>query len=1029
MGKPRMNRCSTVLLTLTLLPIVALGIAPQNAQAQGGTITGQVTDADTGAPVELAQVTVEGTRISVTTTSQGRYLVSGVSAGTRTVTVQRIGYSEASQEVTVAEGAAVNLDFALTSAPVSLSGIVVTATGEQQKLSIANVIGTIGADSIVATAPITNVTDLLQGRVAGVMTFSNAGMTGSAARIRIRGFNSLSQDNSPLMIIDGVRVENTSGGGSRIGPRQYSSGWTAGAITDLNPEEIESIDVVKGPSAATLYGTDAANGVIIIRTKRGRPGDTRWTVYTEGGIIEQASDVHTGYFAWGRDADGASIRCENRVRVAGGCTLDSLTSWSPFRDSPAAPLGMGHREQLGVQVSGGVERFRYFLSTELENETGYLELSESEIARKQAERGGVEIPDWQRRPNYLKRLAMRGNITARLNESADINVSTGVTLQQSQIPSNGVFWRGSWGPGYNDDSEGWWLGDRPGDLFAVRAGSNITRFTTGINGNWIPSRWLTLRGTVGLDHSAQFSDNLLRRGEDTSGSFNPGFRNHIRSDIALYTVDLGTTTEFDLTPSIKSRTSTGVQYNRRQQGVAQAYGSDLPPGAQTVNGAANYRASESNVESVVAGTYVEQTFDIDGRLFLTAAVRADGASNFGKDFNTAWYPKGGLSWLISEEGFFPRGSFINSLRYRFAYGASGIQPAATDALAAINFGSVFANGASRTGATLNALGNPDLGPERVTEYETGLDMELFDSRVQVEATAYYRKSVDALVRRAMPRSVGITGSGQLDNVGSVRNMGIEADVQADVFSVGGVNFSLNVNGSVNSNVLLELAEGLRPPEDRFIKFVEGYPLYGQWDRPVLGWSDTNGDGVLQADEVQVGDSIIFIGNTNPTRMLNFTPMISLFNGTLHLSSLFVYRGGWVQTNFSELNKCNFGSCWARNDPEASLHSQAQYIAFTKPGLTYAGYQEDGTFTRWAEASVSYSVQPGLLQKVGLGATGATVSLSARNLMLWSDYTGPDPEVTANPSLGGNFGTRWDLGYDNPTAPPARYIILRVALNF
>ena len=260
MGKPRMNRCSTVLLTFTLFPIVALGAAPQNAQAQGGTITGQVTDADTGAPVELAQVTVEGTRISVTTTSQGRYLVSGVSAGTRTVTVQRIGYSEASQEVTVAEGGAVNLDFALASAPVSLSGIVVTATGEQQKLSIANVIGTIGADSIVATAPITNVTDLLQGRVAGVMTFSNAGMTGSAARIRIRGFNSLSQDNSPLMIIDGVRVENTSGGGNRIGPLQRSSGWTAGAITDLNPEEIESIDVVKGPSAATLYGTDAANG-------------------------------------------------------------------------------------------------------------------------------------------------------------------------------------------------------------------------------------------------------------------------------------------------------------------------------------------------------------------------------------------------------------------------------------------------------------------------------------------------------------------------------------------------------------------------------------------------------------------------------------------------------------------------------------------------------------------------------------------------------------------------------------------------
>ncbi len=1029
MGKILHTRCFAVLLTCALLPIVALGLTPLKAQAQGGTITGQVTAGDTGAPVDLAQVFVEGTRISVTTTAQGRYLLTGVSAGERTVTVQRLGYSDASQQVTVGEGAAVTLDFTLATAPVALSGIVVTATGEQQKMSIANVIATIGADSIVTSAPITNVTDLLQGRVPGVMTFSNAGMTGSAARIRIRGFNSLSQDNSPLMIVDGVRVENTTGGGSQIGPGQYSSGWTAGAITDLNPEEIESIDVVKGPSAATLYGTDGANGVILIRTKRGRPGEARWSVYTEGGVIQQAADVHEGYFAWGRNADGAAIRCENRVRVAGGCMLDSLTTWSAFRDSPSAPLGTGHREQLGVQVSGGVERFRYFFATELENETGYLELSESEIARKQAERGGVEIPDWQRRPNYLRRMTMRGNVTARLNETADINISTGVTLQQSQIPSNQVFSRGSWGSGYNDDNEGWWLGDRPGDLFATRAGSNITRFTTGVNGNWIPRSWLTLRGTVGLDHSAQFSDNLLRRGEDTSGALSTGFRNHIRSDIALYTIDLGSTSEFDINRSVKSRTSFGVQYNRRHQGVAQAYGSDLPPGAQTVNGAANYRASESNVQSVVAGVYVEQNFDLAGRFFLTAAMRADGASNFGKDFKTAWYPKAGFSWLISDEGFFPQGSFINSLRYRFAYGASGVQPQATDALAAVNFGSVFVNGQSRTGASLNALGNPGLGPERVTEYETGLDVELLDSRVQFEATAYYRKSVDALVRRAMPRSIGITGTGQLDNVGSVRNMGIEGDVQAEVFSVGGITFSMNVNGSLNSNKLLELAEGLRPPEDRFIKFVEGWPLYGQWDRPVLGWNDDNGDGVLQADEVQVGDSIIFIGNTNPTQMLNFTPTISLLGGRMYLSSLFVYRGGWVQTNFSELNKCNFGSCRARNDPEASLHSQAQYIAFTKPGLTYAGYQEDGTFTRWAEASVSYTFQPGALQPLGLGASSATVSLSARNLMLWTDYTGPDPEVTANPSLSGNFGTRWDLGYDNPTAPPARYMIMRVKLNF
>jgi hypothetical protein len=281
----------------------------------------------------------------------------------------------------------------------------------------------------------------------------------------------------------------------------------------------------------------------------------------------------------------------------------------------------------------------------------------------------------------------------------------------------------------------------------------------------------------------------------------------------------------------------------------------------------------------------------------------------------------------------------------------------------------------------------------------------------------------------MPRSIGITGTGQLDNVGSVRNRGFEADLKAQVFNIGGVAFDLNVNGSLNSNKLLKLDESLRPPEDRFVKFVEGYPLFGQWDRRVESWNDANGDGIIEPDEVVVGDSIVFLGNTNPTRMLNVTPTITFFDGRLQVNSLFVYRGDWIQTNFTELNKCNFGSCRARNDPNASLREQAAYVGFTKPGLTYAGYQEDGTFTRWAEASVSYNVHERYLQAIGLGVSSATITLSARNLKLWTNYTGLDPEVAQNPSLNGNFGTQWDLGYDNPVAPQSRYWLLRMTLGF
>jgi hypothetical protein len=535
---------------------------------------------------------------------------------------------------------------------------------------------------------------------------------------------------------------------------------------------------------------------------------------------------------------------------------------------------------------------------------------------------------------------------------------------------------------------------------------------------------------VGVDFSHNFMDNLQRRGEGgTTTSPSLGRRMEVRTSILLYTVDLGGSATFDLTPTIMSRTSVGGQYNRRNLHAVAAQGTNLPPGSSTLAGAATLANAESTIESVVAGVYGEQTFSHRDKLFLTGALRADGASSFGENFKTAYYPKASLSWVLSEEGFFPQSKFLSSLRYRAAYGSSGVQPAAVAALPRFQFVTVFVNGTTSTGAQLQQIGNRNLKPERVDEFETGLDSEFFEGRVRLETTFYYRESKDALVQRAMPRSVGIVGTGQLDNVGSVRNQGVEADLNAQVFNTRGIAFDVHVNGSINSNKLLKLDPTLRPPEDRFVKFVQGYPLFGQWDRRVLGFNDANGDGILVPDEVTVGDSIEFLGPTNPTRMLNVSPTLALMDGRLRINSMFVYRGNFIQTNFSELNKCNFGACRARNDPNATLREQAAYVAFTKPGLTYAGYQENGSFTRWAEASVSYNIHERFLRASRLGVRSATLSLSARNLKLWTDYTGLDPEVTQNPDLAGNFGTLWDLGYDNPVAPPSRYWIARLTLNF
>lgn len=1015
--------CVGALLTFPSHAAHARVIAPTPV---AGGITGRITDKDAGTPIAGVSVTVVGTKLGTVTDDQGRYRIAGVPDGPHALTAQRIGYAKATQQVTVPAASDVTADFALSKMTVQLGEIVVTATGNQRKIELGNEVATLRPDSVTAVAPITNITDMLQGRVAGLMTFANSGVTGSTPRIRIRGFNSLSQPNAPLMVIDGTRVDNSTGGsgGAQNVP---SFGWTAGSVMSVNPEEIESIEIVKGPSAATLYGTDAANGVIVIRTKRGQQGATKVNVYGESGVIPAPTKWNTNYYAFGHTTAGAFTNCTNLARAGGLCAVDSLSVYDAMKDSPSSPLGTGTRHQGGLQVSGGVQQFRYFFSGDDENEVGYLRLPQSEINRLSAQRGGAAIPDEQIHPNYLHRVSLRGNASSAIGSKTEINISNGLQFQKSQIPTATVFSDAAWGPGYKDAFEGWSGGRRPGEDFAVRSAENLTRVTSSVNAQSTPVGWLDLRGTFGVDGAFDFSDNLQKRDEGgTAAAPSLGRRNETRNQTVLYSGDIGATGTFNLRPSLTSKTSIGGQFNRRNKGSVTASGTNLPPGSATLAGAVTVTNTESTVQSVVAGGYIEEMLGFRDRLFVTAATRADGASSFGKNFKTAYYPKVGLSWLTSDEGFFPKNDVLTSLRYRLAYGSSGVQPSSVAALANEQLSTVFLNGTTASGAKLLALGNPNLKPEKTSEIETGVDVDFFSGRVHAELSVYQKDSKDALVQRAWPRSVGVIGTGQLDNVGAVRNRGQELSITAQVFDARGVAFQLSANGSLNHSVLKQLDPSLRPPEDRFIKFVPGYPLMGQWDHALTGFSDKNGNGIIEPNEVTLTDSVVYLGVTNPTDLLNISPSLSFFHEQLRFTSMFVHKGGYIQTNFSEANKCNIGGCRAKNDPNAPLGVQASYIALSGPTLTYAGYAENGTFTRWAEASIVWDAR-NHLRRV-LGDRKATLTLSARNLKLWTKYTGLDPEVAANPELGGNFGTLWDLGYDNPVSPQPRYFILRLTLG-
>src|SRR5438105_1388391 len=424
------------------------------ANAQQGTVGGAVKDETSGNPIAAARVAAVGTSIFAQTNASGHYVLTGLAPGQVTLRVTAIGYGAVSRPVTISAGEVAAQDFALPLQPYSLDEIVVTATGEQAKREVGNVINSIRADSLVATRPISSMNDLLSAKAPGVDVLAG-NLTGAGSRVRIRGTNSLSLNNEPLYIIDGIRMtaDNNS---SSIG----IGGTNPSRINDINPEEIESVEVVKGPSAAALYGTAASTGVIIITTKRGRPGPAQWNVYAEQGFISDQNTYPNAYRGW-RTTPTAStptngVQCILTQVAAGTCTQDSVTSFNLFEDPQTTPNALGYRNQYGVQVSGGSDVSSYFVSGEYENEVSQLKMPPFAVDSLLALRLISEVPFEQLRPNGRRRVSLRANVETHPNSRLDLAVSSGFVSSGQRFPqtdnnTTGLLSNGLGGPGNKDN--------------------------------------------------------------------------------------------------------------------------------------------------------------------------------------------------------------------------------------------------------------------------------------------------------------------------------------------------------------------------------------------------------------------------------------------------------------------------------------------------------------------------------------------------------------------------------------------------
>jgi TonB-linked SusC/RagA family outer membrane protein len=1026
---------------------VAFLINAAVAQAQQSTLQVRVIEARTQRPIAEAQVGIAGTLIGGITNAEGRVTLRNIPLGPQTVRVLRVGFAEAKQSIRVTGAELPPMDITISPVAVDLSPVVITATGTQLRKEVGNTVSTINVAQTVQISPITTVSDLLAARTSNLVVTTGT-QTGSGSRTRIRGVASMSLSNEPIFIIDGVRMTADVGSSAL-----FTGGSQPSRSSDINPDEIEGIEIVKGPSAAALYGTAAANGVVVITTKRGRSGAARWTTYAELGQLKDRNTYPTAYTLFGKSPTGTTLgfnQCQLQRVGTGACIVDSVAALNLFDNDSLTPLGTGSRYQAGAQLSGGTETVRYFLSGEREEEIGVMELPTFE--RNRLEREKAVMHEWLERPNAMARNSLRANLNSAVNPKLDLAFSSSFTNIDSRfsLESNATAGLGSQafgGPGcivcspnrvvqaqtgqppLNTPLYGYraWT---PGYSWQEKASQLVNRFLVSGTANYRPMSWWQVRATVGDDFADRIDDDLLFNGEGPpiSATQRFGFKVNTRTDIRNTTADLGSTMQYNHASWLNFKTTFGMQYQNSIFSQNEASGSELPPGAQTPNGALVQEAGQATIIQRTVGFFVEEAASINDRLFVSAAVRTDQNSAFGADYQRVYYPKASLAWVLSDESFFPDFGWLGEFRYRAAYGASGVQPGSNDALRFFGPSLQSIRTTDQAGLQLTSLGNTDLRPERSTEFETGFDLKALDSRLNFEMTYYNKRTKDALINAIVAPSAG-SANNVRRNLGSVGNTGWEYQVNSQLFDRASFGWDMTVSYSTNDNEVISLG-GTPEQKGTTNWIIQGYPIRGFWENPILGYEDKNGDGLITywggadsaKNEIFVGAEDVFLGYNQPRYIGSLATGFDFLNRRLRIQTLFDYRGGHKWYNNTERIRCTRPNCAGRMNPDASLEEKAATTAALEhPARTNAGYFQDGEFVRWRELSAQYNLTESMASRF-FRSRSANIVASMRNVKLWTAYRGVDPEADFT-------GAEGDSPSEFQTLGPPTYFTIRFNLVF
>ena len=948
------RRLTLFLLLLTLAwPGGAFGTSWLSAQQ--GVVGGTVVAASTLEPLAGAQVSIVGTNLGGLTNQAGRFLIQGVSGTEVTIQVVMLGYGTTTAQIRVGE---TNLRISLGQSAIMLDELVVTGTaGDTRRRVLGNAVSQIDASGTL-TAPVENLGDLLKGRATGVVVTQGSGVAGSTREIRIRGRSSM-QDRSdaPLLVVDGIRMNNRLSG--TFGDPAVSR------FDDIDPASIESIEIIKGPAAATLYGTEASNGVIQIITKKGLAGPAVWSATMRQGM---------GYFndAAERIGDFYGVNPSGQIIQTNPVALE---------EARGTPIFSNTREQFyNLSVSGGTDAIQYYLS------------------------GSMNFNDGATKENTSDKYNTQFNLTMSPSSKLRISTTTGLVFSRLRFPDgfNGIMPGILWGSPSSVDTpnRGFFFAPPETITEAYQQNHDVNRFTGGISVEHNTTDWLTQRLTGGVDFTDQkVSRYTPRLGEYDAQFFSPqeaaGSKTVDREQVLYKTLDYTATASLRATESLTSNTSIGFQIYQKSVQFMEAEGQGFPAtGVKVIAGAGTYqRGRDDFLENNTVGVFLQEQIGWQDRLFLTVAIRADDNSAFGEEFDLVYYPKVSGSWVVSEEPFW-NFDWVNAFRVRAAYGESGQQP---DAFAALRTYEARAHPGGVATVTPSAAGNAELGPERGKEIEVGFDLALFGDRVGVDFTYYNQKTADAILSRNVAPSDGFAGT-QFVNVGEVANSGFEVGINALVLDRKDVDWDLGISFSTNDNEITELGIDGYLSTGWATRHQEGYPVSAFFGARMLSAElDAGGTAInLMCDDGEGGSMScddapwVYLGRPGPTLEGSVNTTVTLFDRVRVLGMLDFQRGqSKYDTDF--WNRCNWQlSCESNYYPErfdVLDVAAAQNGGWNEFQMT-SGVRSD--FARLREVSIEYSIPDAWAQRMG-AATG-TISLGGRNLATFTDYPGLDPET-------------------------------------